>query len=112
MTPDFAHVTTYTVEARECSGVSCFAVGMRSIGFTARPPSPSPALRRCLQARFDVLETVPPAHGMWVECRHAMKPEGFASPMLKRLERAPDDACASGQTRCWVKPPEVSSTSR
>ena len=100
--PDFAQVFTMSIEARECAGgVGCFAVGTRSIGFTSRPPGPSPALARCMGKRFDELTAPPPKHTTQIECRHSMTPHGFASPMLTKLDQAPQDACISGKTRCW-----------
>ncbi len=105
VTPDFAQVSTMSVQVAECSGErACFAVGHRSIGVVTRPPQPTPDLGVCMQKHFGALTSAPPTVGAHLECRHSMMPDGSNLPMLRRLDQVPEDACASGKTRCWVRP--------
>ncbi|MGH1345977.1 MAG: hypothetical protein ACRBN8_30715 [Nannocystales bacterium] len=107
VTPAFALVSTMSIQVAECSGEqTCFAVGHRTIGVVTRPPQPTPELAACMKRHFDALTSPPPTAGTHLECRHSMMPEGSSIPMLRRLEQAPEDACASGHTRCWVRPEE------
>lgn len=107
VTPDFARVATMSIQVAECSGQrACFAVEHRSIGVVTRPPQPTPELGACMKKHFGALTSPPPTIGADLECRHSMMPDASNIPMLRRLDQVPEDACASGKTRCWVKPSE------
>lgn len=107
ITPDFARRVTYRVEVVACGDATCLDADWTSLGFASRPPPPSPALHACVREGVDVIRPrvqVPP--GLRILCAQSQVPDGFGGALLRKPTRPPDDACASGKTRCWARAPE------
>ncbi len=107
LTPDFARRVTYRVEVVACGDATCLDADWTSLGFASRPPAPSPALHACVREGVDAIRPriqVPP--GFRMLCAQSQVPDGFGGALLRKSIQPPDEACASGKTRCWVGEPQ------